>query len=95
MTIQTMSNFTKNSIPNITMVIEFSEKTASFVAHEEVPEDMMFYLLDCLQQHPDFSAFKATRDTIRKINTWIKIQMERMIEEKMLWREKEKWIFEG
>lgn len=77
------------------MVIEFSEKTASLVANEAVPEDMMFYLLDCLQQETDFVHSRATRDVVRKINAWIKMKLERMVEENMLWRELGKWTFEG
>jgi hypothetical protein len=95
MTIETMSNFTKDSIPNIIMIIEFSAKTASLQANEVVPEDMMFYLLDCIQQRTEFEGSHATRDKVREINVWIKKQLERMIEEKMLWKEEGKWIFEG
>lgn len=84
-----------SSIPHIIMIIEYSNKTATLVAREEVPEDMMFYLLDCLQQRTGFEGSHATRDTVREINVWIKKQLKRMIEEKMLWKEEKKWIFEG
>lgn len=81
-------------IPHVTMVVDLGEKTATFVAHEPVPEDMMFYLLDCFQQS-GMGGVHATRDEVRKINKWVKKKLTAMESDGMLWREKGKWIFEG
>jgi len=83
------------AIPRITMILDYSAKTATLRAWEDTPEDMMFYLLDCLQQRTKFEKSRATRDTLKEINKWIEEQLARMIEEKMLWKEEGKWIFEG
>jgi len=83
------------AIPRVTMVLDYTEKTATLRAWEDTPEDMMFYLLDCLQQRTGFEKSHANRNTLREINKWIEKQLTRMIEEKMLWKEEGKWIFEG
>jgi len=84
-----------SSIPHVTLVIEFSQRTATLRAWEDVPEPMMFYLLDCLQQRTGFERSQATRNSLREINQWIKEQLVRMQRENILWKEDGKWVFEG
>lgn len=81
-------------VPHVTLVIEHSERVASLTAHEEVPEDMMHYLLDCFQQE-GLGNVRATRAEVRKINAWLKQTMMKMEADGMIWRENGKWIFEG
>ena len=81
-------------IPNITMVVDLGERTATMVAHEKVPEDMMFYLLDCFQQS-GMGGVHATRDEVRKVNRWLKEKIQDMEANGMIWREDGEWIFEG
>lgn len=81
-------------VPHVTLIIEFSEKVATLMAHEDVPEDMMYYLLDCMQQS-GMEGVRATRAELRKINIWIKQKLMMMEAEGMLWRENNKWVFEG
>jgi hypothetical protein len=83
-----------DEIPHVTMVVDVGEKTATFVAHEQVPEDMMFYILDCFQQS-GMGGVHATRDEVRNINKWVKKKLTVMESDGMIWREKGKWIFEG